>query len=304
MDYSFNEKKEFACDKCHKSFTRYSTLYIHVKSIHRGQIFSCDKCHKTFNQKSNLKAHMNMIHLKLRPFKCDFCPHASKRKQALSFHIQKKHCGPLLENNRRKRQHASNSQTFLKCLKCDFCPKTYQDEMEKAEHIVEDHADQVFNNDESEASEKTGTGNMAEVPAVEENHVKCATTQQSHESKDPKLTLYPVVLLTKIKFNFTPPNVAKKSFKCPFQNCNKNYKAVNNLNAHVWAVHRRRQFKCDKCSKVFTSKQRVRLHVEAVHQGKRHTCPVCRHVYKRADYLKTHVERHHGQEQITKFKEK
>ncbi len=180
MDSSSNKKKEFACNNCDKSFTRHSTLYIHVKSIHSGQTFSCDQCHKTFNQKSNLKSHVKMIHLKLRPFKCDFCPYLSKRKQTLSNHIQKMHCGPSTINGR-KRQKVS--------LKCDFCNKKFQDEMVRAEHIVEDHAEQFFNMSENDVDGKEGN-------LVDDT---CQSLYESHEC-DPKLNqLSPVVLLHKIK---------------------------------------------------------------------------------------------------------
>ena len=51
----------------------------------------CNECGKLFRAGWNLETHVNAVHLKLKPYKCDFCSYSSGLKQPLTQHIKTQH---------------------------------------------------------------------------------------------------------------------------------------------------------------------------------------------------------------------
>ena len=52
-----------ACDTCHKTFMSDRNLYLHIRSVHSGEV-KCDICNADCSNMSNLKKHVKAIHLK------------------------------------------------------------------------------------------------------------------------------------------------------------------------------------------------------------------------------------------------
>ena len=63
-----NSKKErlvTQCKKCDKSFSKRSSLKVHIKTVHdKVKSYKCNSCSKAFGQKHNLKVHINTVHEK------------------------------------------------------------------------------------------------------------------------------------------------------------------------------------------------------------------------------------------------
>jgi len=66
------EKKQYECDECGKSYKQSSSLITH-KRLHSGQRpFRCVHCHKTFVQSGHLTSHLR-LHTGIKPHACNVC---------------------------------------------------------------------------------------------------------------------------------------------------------------------------------------------------------------------------------------
>lgn len=63
---------ELLCPICKRIQKTQEELEIHIKN-HDDNRLQCPSCGKLFRRSSHLKDHYNAVHLKLRPFKCQYC---------------------------------------------------------------------------------------------------------------------------------------------------------------------------------------------------------------------------------------
>ena len=123
-------KKNFACDICNKSFTNPRQLYTHralhlgkrflcqecgyrarssanlrghVKARHEARQHNCPMCGKKFSSGNNLKNHMR-IHTGESPYICELCGVSFKRAHHLHSHIESKMHLDVMDKCRRKGQ--------------------------------------------------------------------------------------------------------------------------------------------------------------------------------------------------------
>lgn len=101
---SISEGSLFFCRTCEKTFTRNSTLKLHVETVHEGVKFKCQKCPKEFSQLVTLKKHVEVIHEGFK-YKCQECPKEFSTDHSLRNHAKVIHRGI---------KH-----------KCKQCPKEY-----------------------------------------------------------------------------------------------------------------------------------------------------------------------------------
>ena len=73
------------CGVCFKSFTRLSTLRIHIRMHNGERPFTCEKCDISFTTNRALKMYLR-IHSNFRPFKCNLCTKTFTRKDELKAH--------------------------------------------------------------------------------------------------------------------------------------------------------------------------------------------------------------------------
>ena len=77
--------------------------------------------------------------------------------------------------------------------------------------------------------------------------------------------------------------------------CNKNFKLLSSLNAHVKQIHsENKDFSCDTCKKVFSTPQSLKTHVASIHDGvKEHKCDICNKAFTQKSTLKSHYQNKH-----------
>ena len=130
MMSSHENKKNFACDICNKSFANPRQLYTHralhlgkrflcqecgyrarssanlrghVKARHEARQHNCPMCGKKFSSGNNLKNHMR-IHTGEAPYSCELCGVSFKRAHHLHSHIESKMHLDVMDKVRRKGQ--------------------------------------------------------------------------------------------------------------------------------------------------------------------------------------------------------
>ena len=83
-----NDKNQYKCDTCGKSFRTNSGLVSHITRIHEDapKDFKCDLCSKSFGQKSNLDYHIENAHREIEP--CNYCGKTFKVISQRNKHIQ------------------------------------------------------------------------------------------------------------------------------------------------------------------------------------------------------------------------
>ena len=97
-------EKRYQCKHCQKSFSSYSSLYVHTR-LHTGQRpYTCKFCDKRFTHASGMKRHVR-CHTGERPYPCTYCPSAFADRGALRSHIR--------------------THTGERPYKCDLCEKTF-----------------------------------------------------------------------------------------------------------------------------------------------------------------------------------
>lgn len=83
--YHLQEKKQFKCTKCGKSFATLEELNVHSAKHSAVKQFKCDECSKSFVHKQDLKRH-RYNHTNQKPFSCQFCHKGFARRDALAQH--------------------------------------------------------------------------------------------------------------------------------------------------------------------------------------------------------------------------
>ena len=125
-DDNFNgqdQKKEYSCTKCPKTFAELRYLRIHSRRHNDdnkagiSKNFKCDRCSKSFSEKRYLQAH-KARHEDLKKFKCEICGRNYAEKRNLQAH--------MLRHEGKK-------------FPCDKCPKKFYSERELENHIEKIH---------------------------------------------------------------------------------------------------------------------------------------------------------------------
>ncbi|KAM7349228.1 uncharacterized protein ACRADG_008248 [Cochliomyia hominivorax] len=126
-------KPELLCPICKRSQKSTEDLQCHLKS-HDEKRLQCPWCGKLFSRSSHLKDHQNAVHLKLRPFKCDFCELAFGDRKARLVH-QKSH-------------------TEDRPITCSVCKRGFKTRSTFKRHINESGHESDFFNDKPKKSKK------------------------------------------------------------------------------------------------------------------------------------------------------
>ena len=96
-----------------------TTYQICTKSNAGPRNYVCHECGKSCRDNHDLKKHVDGVHLKLKPFKCEYCDKSFDMGSNLDRHVLNKH---------EKIRHP-----------CDFCDGNYSQKSHLARHIKKKH---------------------------------------------------------------------------------------------------------------------------------------------------------------------
>ena len=148
--YHNNKAPTFKCkvEKCGKVYQYKSTLYEHVRRIHRKIRHKCNQCQNDYRHSYNLKIHIITKHSEKPPqLKCDHCDKTYTKKQNLQFHINSIHKGVrygceqcdkkfIAQKDLKfhiKKVHEKRVTTEYKCGVCDM---TYESRSGLYDHTI------------------------------------------------------------------------------------------------------------------------------------------------------------------------
>ena len=92
----------------------------------------------------------------------------------------------------------------------------------------------------------------------------------------------------------------KFPYKCPYQNCDKQYSIAARLKVHLRSHLGEKPFQCDICLKTFREKGNLKTHKKFHSALRPFKCPQCEKTYKTNGHLKDHIEIQH--KNIKRFK--
>lgn len=91
----YTDREKFTCEKCHKVFTRATSLRVHRQTIHEKiRRFKCPKCRNVaFKQLSHLNDHLAFKHSKngKKHFKCKLCDRFFLKRYMMNRHLRLSH---------------------------------------------------------------------------------------------------------------------------------------------------------------------------------------------------------------------
>lgn len=84
-----------------------------------------------------------------------------------------------------------------------------------------------------------------------------------------------------------------RPYKCPFENCTKEYSNQSRLDVHIRTHTGTKPFICPVCSKTFNEKGNLKTHIGFHTDSRPFKCPHCDKTYKTNGHLKDHMEIQH-----------
>jgi len=271
-----SKPKTFPCPKCEKSFTRKSSLNVHIRShgIGEKKPYKCHICGQGSATKSNLTSHIRSKHnTGGKTYKCGMCEKGFPRSDSLRRH-EKSH-KPVDER---------------KTFRCKICPKAYVSNAGLKTHIRTDHEKKRFicnegNCNEQEFTQASGLkAHKLRAHSGSEKQFKCPADGCNLE------------FWRKCELNSHHKDVhtAEKDHKCDFSGCS--FTAINpsRIKMHKFITHSLGPgdvYKCDfdGCSEGFRTRAKLTRH-KLMHGPKTVPCGVkdCSKFFRRVDQAKQH----------------
>ncbi|XP_023124090.2 zinc finger protein 436 [Amphiprion ocellaris] len=241
------------CPICPKTFSRATSLNIHLKTHTGGKAHSCSYCGKCFSRSDLLKSHKR-THTGERPYSCNICTktyaHPSQLRIHKRLHTGEKpyscsHCGKRFNEHNQLKVHL-RTHTGERPYSCQECGKTFSNAGNLRIH------------------ERIHTG---------EKPYCCAQCGKRFNGLGDLKTHYRI-------------HTGERPYSCEL--CKKTFSQAGHLTIHMRMHTGERPYSCDECGKKFTVASSLKLH-QRTHTGeKEYSCSYCSKSFSRSGHLKRH----------------
>ena len=237
------------------------------------KIYKCDKCSKSYNKLQCFRDHQNIHAGKLGKFHhCELCekffPSASKLREHMSVH------------------------TGARPEICQVCHKSYKCRRSLRRHMIEHNTDKPKTKDKSPKVKKYECDQCEKFYASQQN---LNIHKQSHGNiKDYVCEVCGKTFLT-LEYLKTHAisHTDGKPFKCEQENCERSFKWMISLKAHMKTHAAVRGHQCPECPQAFYTKGELTVHSKIHTTVRNFTCDICKKSYKTKRVLHLHKTRCH-----------
>ncbi len=116
--YQKNDKKEYFCVTCKFTTPNQNTMHYHYKTHDEKKEYECDKCNKSFTAKQTLDNHIRAKHTKEKElWECTKCDFKNLTKGNCRIHYVRMHCKSKVEKILDETDNG---------FACKTCNKTYK----------------------------------------------------------------------------------------------------------------------------------------------------------------------------------
>ena len=148
------EKKQYKCVICRKTFGNEGILKAHISLVHKGikVIFKCPDCNGSFSTSEELNEHHTASHVK---FQCMRCSAGFFEKSHLDLHIRSVHeiikpfrcstCDKSFTTSKGLLCHKKTVHVEKKPFKCPYCKMTIPRITDLQEHVKTIHSSFQYN---------------------------------------------------------------------------------------------------------------------------------------------------------------
>ncbi|XP_040014326.1 zinc finger protein 436 [Xiphias gladius] len=241
------------CPTCPKTFSRATSLNIHIKTHSGEKVHSCSYCGKRFGRADLLKSHKR-THTGERPYSCNICSktyaHPSQLRIHKRIHTGEKpyscsHCGKRFNEHNQLKVHL-RTHTGERPYSCQECGKTFSNAGNLRIH------------------ERIHTG---------EKPYCCAQCGKRFNGLGDLKTHYRI-------------HTGERPYSCEL--CKKTFSQAGHLTIHMRMHTGERPYSCNECGKKFTVASSLKLH-QRTHTGeKEYSCSYCSKSFSRSGHLKRH----------------
>nr|XP_046230850.1 zinc finger protein 436 [Scatophagus argus] len=241
------------CPSCPKTFSRATSLNIHIKTHSGEKAHSCSYCGKRFGRADLLKSHKR-THTGERPYSCNICSKTYAHPSQLRIH---------------KRVH-----TGEKPYSCSHCGKRFNEHNQLKVHLRTHTGERPYSCQECGKSfSNAGNLRIHERIHTGEKPYCCAQCGKRFNGLGDLKTHYRI-------------HTGERPYSCEL--CKKTFSQAGHLTIHMRMHTGERPYSCNECGKKFTVASSLKLH-QRTHTGeKEYSCSYCSKSFSRSGHLKRH----------------
>ncbi|XP_044737608.1 zinc finger protein 91-like [Chrysoperla carnea] len=295
-----DEKPDWKCETCSKTFKRVDALGLHMKKVHNADGVKCGKCSLIFYHPLHLCAHekshnrCRICNLKFPTLK-KLSQHRLTHKNDYEPEIFCKLCPAKFTKNNSLYKHMRYVHKIIKTRqrpKCEKCEETFQTKRILLKHIRKMHKDEKIKSKDQ----------IVNCEICGKSFKRCYLSRHmfSHEERDSVACKFcekkfkSILTLQEHIRNYHNSSGLVYKFLC--NQCGLKFRTKYHLNNHLVTHTKARPFACDKCDKTYPRRSRLKIHVSRVHLNERNfVCTFCSQAFFDKKILLNHVRRHTGE---------